>query len=209
MSVRDEYHAMTADVSAWRIARVYAEALLRAAEKHSQAEAVGEELDSLIKDVFRASPELEQLLHNRAISRDRKAPLIEKAFAGRASEAFLNFLLVLNHHERLELLRPIAAAYRELLDQKANRVRVLVETAVPLPDDQRDALQQRLRATMRREPVLETAVNPDLLGGLVVQVGDFRFDASVRSRLQTLRNQLIERSSYEIQTRRDRFSSGS
>jgi F-type H+-transporting ATPase subunit delta len=207
MSVRDEYEAMTADVSAWRVARVYAEALLRSAEKLNQADAVGEELDSLIKDVFRVSPDFELLLSNRAISREAKESVIERTLGGRASDLFLNFLLVLNHHDRLELLRPITAAYHTLLDQKAHRVRVLVETAVPLPDDQRDALMQQLHAGMQREPVLDLKVNPDLLGGLVVQVDDFRFDGSVRTRLQTLTNQLIERSSHEIQSGRDRFSS--
>src|SRR5262249_21465291 len=206
MSLREEYEIMTGDVSAWRIARVYAEALLRSAEKRQQADAVMEELDALVKDTFRTSPDFERRLSNRAMGRDAKSQVIEKALAGRASEVFLNFLLVLNQHERLDLLRLIAAAYRDLLDQRARRARVQVETAVPLPDDQREALLNRLRDQMQREPVLDLKVNPDLLGGLVVQVDDFRFDGSVRSRLQALLTQLIERSSHEIQIGRDRFS---
>ena len=60
---------------------------------------------------------------------------------------------------------------------------------------------------LRREPVLELTVDPTLLGGLVVRVGDNLFDGSVRTRIDTLRKQLIERSSHEIQSGRDRFSS--
>ena len=65
----------------------------------------------------------------------------------------------------------------------------------------------QLRDLWQREPILESAVDPDLLGGLVVQVGDWLYDASVRTQLETLRNQLITRSSHEIQSGRDRFSS--
>ncbi len=208
MSVKDEYHAMTADVGAQRVARVYAEALFRAAEQAGQGDEIMDELDSLIKDVFPAAPDFEKVLYNRAIGRDAKAPVIQKTLEGKAKPLFLDFLQVLNRHERLELLRPIAAAYRDLQDEKAGRVRVKVTTAVPLPGDQRQKLIERLHTLGRREPVLEETVDPGLLGGLVLQVDDWLYDGSVRSRLQTLRKKLIERSSYEIQTGRDRFSSG-
>ncbi len=77
---------------------------------------------------------------------------------------------------------------------------------MPLPDDQLERLRNELRGALRREPILETRVDPDLLGGLVVQVGDWVYDSSVRSRVADIRNQLIERSSHEIQSRRNRFS---
>jgi F-type H+-transporting ATPase subunit delta len=194
------------DVGAQRVARTYAQALLDAAEKRGQAQEVLDELESLVHDVFAAAPQFEGFLASRAIGRKRKPPVIRSAFQGRASDLFLNFLLVLNDHERLDLLRPILAAYRRLYEERTGHVRVRVKSAVPLPDDQRQRLEQELRAAFRREPILETRVDPDLLGGLVVQVGDWVYDGSVRSRLADIRNQLLERSSYEIQSRRDRFS---
>jgi F-type H+-transporting ATPase subunit delta len=197
----------TADVGAQRVARVYAEALLNAAEKQHQADAVLEEFASLVQDVFRAGPQFEAFLTSGIIDRDRKAEVIRSVFAGRASELFVNFLLVLNAHERLSLLRSILAAVRALRDQRARRIRVVVRTAVPLPDDQRSRLEHELREAFRLDPVLEMRVEPALLGGLVVRVGDWLYDASVRTRIETLRNQLMARSSHEIQSRRDRFSS--
>src|SRR5690242_36224 len=196
-----------ADVGAQRVARIYAQALLAAAEKRGQAQEVLDELESLVHDVFAAAPQFEGFLASRAISRKRKPPVIRSALQGRASDVFLNFLLVLNDHERLDLLRPILSAYRGLYEERTHRIRVRVKSAAPLPDDQRQRLEQELRTAFQREPILETRVDPDLLGGLVVQVGDWVYDGSVRSRLANLRNQLIERSSYEIQSRRDRFSS--
>jgi F-type H+-transporting ATPase subunit delta len=197
----------TADVSAQRVAQVYAQALLNAADANGKADAILDELDSLVTDLFRADPQVEAFLSSGAIGRDRKAEVIQKIFGGRAEELFTNFLLVLNRHERLDLLRALRTAYRELRDQLAHRVRVLVRSAVPLPDDQRDRLQQELRETFHLEPVLVTQVDPDLLGGLVVKVGDWLYDASVRAQLETIRNQLIARGSHEIQSRRDRFCS--
>jgi F-type H+-transporting ATPase subunit delta len=193
------------DVGSQRVARVYAEALLNAAEKHKQAEAVLAELEGVVHEVFGAAPHFEQFLSSGAVGRDRKQPVIHKAFGGRASEVFTNFLMVLNQHDRLDLLRPIQTAARELYDQRHRRIRVQVRTASALPDDKRQRLQQQLRQSFDMEPVLRVQVDPEILGGMVVRVGDWLYDASVRTQLETIRNQLIERSSHEIQSRRDRF----
>jgi F-type H+-transporting ATPase subunit delta len=195
------------DVGAQRVGKVYAESLLRAAEKHNQAPEVLEELESLVHDLFRRDPLIEAFLASTAIGHDRKEAALRLAFTGRASDVFLDFLLVLNKHDRLDLLRAIAAAYRDLFDQRAGRIRVHVQSAVALPDDQQDRLRQEIRSVFQKEPVLEARVNPDLIGGIVVRVGDWTYDTSVRTQLQRIRDQLIERSSYEIQSRRDRFSS--
>ncbi len=203
----DQKSQPTVDVGGQRVARVYAEALLNAAEKRGQAPETLEELESLIQDVFRSDGLFEAFLSSGAVGRQRKAEVIQKAFANRASDLFLNFLLVLNDHERLDLLRPMARAYKDLFDQRAGRVEVEVRSAVPLPDDQRERLRQELRETFHQEPVLQTKIDPDLLGGLVVRVGDWLYDASVRTQLETIRDQIVARSTHEIQSGRDRFSS--
>lgn len=193
------------DVEARRVARVYAEAMLAAAEKSGRSEEVLEELDSLITDVLQSRPEFEQFLTNPVIGRDRKHQALEDVFKGRASDLFLNFLTVLNHHDRLDILRPILLESVTLLDAMRHRRHVVVRTAVPLPDDQRARLLHELRQVMKLEPKLLTIVDPDLIGGMTVRVGDWLYDASVNTRLNTIRNQLFASSSHEIQTRRDRF----
>jgi F-type H+-transporting ATPase subunit delta len=193
------------DVGALRIARTYAEALLDAADKQGQTDAVLEELNSLVYDGFPASSQLEPFFHSRAIGRDKKKEVIAKIFRGRTSDIFSNFLFVLNAHDRLDLLRPILIEARLLHEKRTNKVRVQVSTATPLPGDQRDRLIAQLRESLKKEPVLQETVDPNLLGGLVVRVGDWLHDASVQTRLETLKNQLMESSSYEIQRGRDRF----
>ena len=196
-----------ADISAQRVARVYSEALLNAADKSGEADAVQEQLDSLVHEVFRANPQFKAFLGSGAVGRPAKGDVIRHAFQGRASALFFKFLMVLNEHERLDLLRPVAAAYKDLRDQRARRIRVQVRSAVPLGDDQRLRLQRELHDTFRLEPVLESSVDPGLIGGLVVRVGDWVYDASVRTQLENIRKHLIESSSHEIQSGRDRFSS--
>lgn len=200
-------HQPTADVGSQRVAKVYAEALLAAADKQGQADEVVEELEALVRDLFKSDPRTEAFFSSAAIGRKAKAEVIRKTFEGRASELFCNFLQVLNEHERLDLLRPILAAARDLRDQRARRIRIQVRSAVPLPDEQRERLLLELRQSFHLEPILEPQVDPDLLGGMVVKVGDWLYDGSVRTQLDNLRKQLIERSSYEIQSGRDRFCS--
>jgi F-type H+-transporting ATPase subunit delta len=196
----------TADVGAQGVAHVYAEALLNAADKQGQSDQVLESLESLIRDLFSADPHLEMFLSSSAIGRDRKTQMIDRVFGKKASPLFVDFLLVLNDHERLDLIRPILAAAKEIRDERARRIRVQVRSAVPLSEEQADRLRQQLKDELKVDPILQPEVDPELLGGVVVRVGDWLYDASVRAKLDSIRNQLIARSSHEIQSGRDRFS---
>jgi len=201
-------HRTVMDDEARHVARVYAEALYKAAEQKGQAEAVLGELEELVGGVFSQDPGAELFFASAAVSRERKEQAIRHAFGGRASETFLHFLQVLNHHDRLGMLGAIAEAYRGLHDRKARRIAVHVRSAVPLTDAERARIQEDIRAVGHLEPMLQESVDPDLLGGLVIRIRDWVYDTSVRTRLQTIRNQLIERSSHGIQRGRDRFRTG-
>ncbi|SRR6266545_1739783 len=202
----DQKSSKHADIGSERVARVYAEALLNAVEKTGEVDATFEQFDSLVHDVLDTNPLLAAVLSSPAVPSKAKAEIIEKICAGRASQLFTNFLLVLNDHVRLDLLRPILTVMHELANQRARRLRVLVRSAVPLPDDQRDRIAQGVHNAFQMEPILDLQVDPDLLGGLVLKIGDWLYDGSVRARLQEIRKRLIERSSHEIQSGRNRFS---
>jgi F-type H+-transporting ATPase subunit delta len=195
------------DIDVLRIARVYAAALLKSAQPKGVVDALQESFDSLVGDPLRRSDDPADpaaLMASGTIPKARKAEVIEKLFRGKAEDLFVDFLLVLNDHNRLNLIRPVAAMYRELRDELHRRVRVLVRSATPLADDQRERVKTLARDYYHLDPVLVEQVEPALLGGLQLQIGDRLVDLSVRSRLETLRQQLIERSSHEIQRRRDR-----
>jgi F-type H+-transporting ATPase subunit delta len=198
-----------ADVSAQRIARVYAEALLSVGWKYVQGQELMEDLDALVNQVFALEPGLETFLTSKAVDAGRKAEVIRKAFQGRAREHFVNFLLVLNAHNRLELLRPILSEYKVLYDARLRRVQARVISAVPLSERQCERIKQEIKSAINRDAQLDVEVDPSLIGGLVLRVGDFVYDGSVRTRLTVLCDQLIERGSHAVQSGRDRFSSDS
>jgi F-type H+-transporting ATPase subunit delta len=202
----DQQSQQHVDIGAEGIARVYAEALLNAADKKGEADAVREQFESLVRDVLDADPLVGAFFASPAVPSPVKAEAIRKACEGRASELFTNFLLVLNDHDRLELLRPTLAALQELYDERRRRLRVLVRSAVALADDQRERIRQGVQTAFQMEPVLDVQVDPELLGGVLVKIGDWLYDGTVRARLQAIRNHLIERSSHEIQSGRNRFS---
>jgi F-type H+-transporting ATPase subunit delta len=191
-------HATVMDDETRHVARVYADALYRSAQQSGKTDEVLSDLESLVKDVFRQDPGLEAFFSSAAIGQDRKQEAIKKAFEGRAPEIFVNFLLVLNAHRRLDHLRPIAEAFRTLSDRNAGRVVVHVRSAVPLTNDQRERIKKDVREVGQREPILDEAVDPSLLGGVIIKIQDWVYDASVRTRLLSIRDQIIERSSNAI-----------
>ena len=196
-----------ADISVKRLATVYGEALLNAAQEANRVPEVLEEIDSLIDDVFRADGRLEPLFAGAAVGRKARKEAIEKAFASRASEIFYKFLLVLNDHDRLDLMRPVRRALHDLHHERARRLHVLVYSAVPLAEEFKTRVEGVVRERFQLEPILETYVDPALLGGLKIRIGDNVYDATIRTKIDNLRKQLIASSSHEIQSRRDRFSS--
>jgi F-type H+-transporting ATPase subunit delta len=112
----------------------------------------------------------------------------------------------LNRHGRLALLWSVIRQARAVLDRRQNRKPVTVRSAVPLDATQLESVKTRLTALVQATPVITLEVDPSLIGGLVVQVGDDVYDASVRTRLEAIRGRLIERKTHEIQSRRDHFS---
>jgi F-type H+-transporting ATPase subunit delta len=184
---------------------LYAKALLGASETAGTTEALLAEFDSLVHDVLDKLPAFESVLRSGLVSHEDKVKLIDKSLGGKASPLLLNFLKVLSSHGRLHALRSIHRAARALYDQMRGRKRVKVSTAAPLDGALEQRLRQSLRGMLGGEPVLEHVVDPSLIGGIVLRVGDTVYDGSVSAQLEQVRTQMINRSVHEIQSRRDRF----
>ena len=186
------------------LTRNYAEALLAASG--ARAEAVVGELEEFRADVLDAHPDYAALIASPTVAGAEKDRVLTASLDGRADETVLRFLRVLNRHGRLAILPSVIAQARATLDRRLNRKAVTVRSAVALDEAQQAALRDRLAALVQATPVITLEVDPSLIGGLVVQVGDAVYDASVRNRLERLRGRLTERKTHEIQSRRDHFS---
>lgn len=193
------------DVTAERIAAVYAEAFLDVAQAAGEAESLALELEAVVREVLDPWPDFESLLASSIISHEEKSQILRRVFGGRVSPRVLDFLLVLSRRGRLDCLRVIVRAVREEWIRRRNEIRVRVRTAVALKTEVASELERTLESLLGRRPIIEQRVEPDLLGGIVIEVGDTVFDASVAVQLERVRKQIIDRSAHEIQSRRDRF----
>ncbi len=194
-----------ADVGMERIGEVYAEALLGAAEQTAAAEDVLEELGTLVTGVLDRFPKFEAVLASGLISQDEKSGIIDRTLSGRASPLLVNFLKVVAAHGRLDCLRAIHRQARLLLDERAGRVHVTLTTAVPVDATAAFRIAERIHKIVDAEAVVTQRVDPELIGGAVLRVGDTVYDGSIANQLKNVRKQMLDRSAHEIQSRRDRF----
>ena len=188
------------------LARRYAEALVDAAQKEAGVDAALAELAEIEEDVLKPHPRFAQVLASARVPSPEKDRMLRELFEGRASSLVLRFLRVLNRHGRLNILGSVLREARVLWDRRNRRIPVRVRSAVPLDEAQLDSLRQRLTRLVDGTPIVTASTDADLIGGLVVQVGDQLYDASVKHRLSQLRQRLIEGKTHEIQSRRDQFS---
>lgn len=195
-----------ADVGSLQVARVYAEAFLNAAEQASQVDEVLADFEALVQTAEAPRSELRRFFTSGVIGRQTRGEVIQKTFEGRAHPLLVNFLRVVNDHDRIPLIPAILFEMKRLRDQRARRLPVNVHSAVPLADDQVERIRQTVQRALDLEPVLEVKVDPELLGGLLIRVGDHVFDGTVRTKINDLRDELLARGSYEIQSGRNRFS---
>jgi F-type H+-transporting ATPase subunit delta len=179
------------------LARVYGDALLSLAAARAEEDEVREGLEGLARAI-EAQPDFELFLDSPLVDDAEKRAFLERLLRGRAPDLLVDGLQVVRRKGRLGLLRAIARAYREAWMRLRKRVEVDVVTAVPLAEELRRAIAAAASRRAGREAVLRERVEPDLLGGLVVKIGDEKFDASVARELAVLEQRLLARASAEI-----------
>ena len=167
--------------------RRYADAAFEIALRDGTVETWRQELDTAA--VTSTSGELERILANPALPLDQRVTVAEKVFA-KLSGPVRNLVLLMVRRNRIEQLPRVAAEFRRLDDRHNGLTHATATSAAPLGADEIRAITARLEELTGGRIALETAVDPSLLGGLVVRVGDRLIDGSVRGRLERLRNQL-------------------
>jgi F-type H+-transporting ATPase subunit delta len=170
----------------------YAEALFEAARERDELEEVLEELQEF-ETALEESEELRLFFYGSQIPEREKRRAIDALTEG-MSLTTRNFLKVLSDNGREEIFEEILLRYEELVKEYLGKVEVAVTTAVELSEDQLDRMKERLgRSLEGREVILQTSVDPNILGGAVFQYGGRMIDSSVRGRLEGLREEMLER----------------
>jgi F-type H+-transporting ATPase subunit delta len=168
--------------------RVYANALFEAAQEQSKLDAVREQLREVV-DAEAQVPELRALLRNPQLDPRARAAAIEDILAG-AEDLLRNFLLLLADKGRTGQLEEIAREFERLVAEHEGVIHAELTTAVELSDQEATKLLGQIEQASGRKVDATRRVDPDLIGGIVLQVGSHRLDASVRGRLERLRRQL-------------------
>ena len=170
------------------IARNYAEALFDLAGRTGQADRYADLIDAVAAAV-ETIPKVKAVLMSPRVPKAAKARFLGEALK-QAPREFVLWLQALVKRGRQSILREIALEYQALLDQKLNRVRASV-TLARKPDDKLKAMvEERLGRQLNKQVIAAYLVDPEILGGTIIRVGDRVLDGSVRRRVTKLRRQL-------------------
>ncbi|MDP1823397.1 MAG: ATP synthase F1 subunit delta [Archangium sp.] len=174
------------------VARRYARALLDAAGP--DADKVLEQLEN-ITAYFDGQPEIFATISSPALARSQRLSLVDAVInnAPGIQPVVANLMKLLNDRNRFGSIPFITRQFRDMVDSRMGRVRGSVTSAAKLGDTQVAALKKQLEAITQRSVVLETKVDPALIGGVVAQVGSHMYDGSLRSQLAELGRTLINR----------------
>jgi F-type H+-transporting ATPase subunit delta len=179
---------MTAGAAAGRYARALFDVVLK---EGGDIEKVQADFQQFV-DLFAQHPVLATTLANPAIPASKKhgvaKALIERA--GTISPVVGKMILLLAERDRMALLPEIARNYRERVMDHQKIIRGQVTTAIALPPDKLRALEQGLQAATGRKVVLETKVDPSIIGGVKAQIGSVVYDGSIATQLETFRQKL-------------------
>jgi F-type H+-transporting ATPase subunit delta len=173
------------------IARNYAEALFELGERSGQTQLYADLIDAVAAAV-ETTPQVQAVLMSPRVPKSEKSRLLGAALKDVPRE-FVLFLQALIKRGRQQLLGEIAAEYHTLLDVKFNRVRAGVTLARPADESLKKTIQDRLSQQLGKEVLASFSVDPEILGGTVVRVGERIHDGSTRRRMTRLRRQLLSK----------------
>jgi F-type H+-transporting ATPase subunit delta len=195
------------DTGVERIAQVYAQAIIEAADKRGCRDEVLAELESLVRDVLPKVPRAVAVFASPRVGIEQKAALIDRIAAGRMLPVTVHSLHVLARHGRLGIVAEVVAAARRLAEQLAGRKQAVFTTAMPLSGDDQRKLVAEVEQAVGVTLAPSFAVDPALIGGLVVRIGDTVYDQSIATGLARLGGNLHRRTIHEIQHGRNRLAS--
>ena len=172
--------------------RIYARALFDAAKHHDRLARVREDLADFVATVEEV-PELRALLRDPVLDPKEKADALDSILGG-VDDLVRNFLLLVAEKNRTAEIEEIARELDRLVAAEERRLEVELTTAFELSDEDAKTIVSQIEKASGRDVDATRSVDPDLIGGLILQAGSMRVDASVRGRLNRLRQDLVTRS---------------
>lgn len=171
------------------LARRYAQALFLSSQEKNILDEVEAEL-KLVVGSINDSPDLAQIIDRDLIPPEEKKAIIEKLFSGRISSQTMNFLKLVFDKRREKYLQEMLTEYVDLADTARNMLEAEVKTAAELSPQQEETIKQGLAAFSGKQVRLKIELDPSLLAGVMIKIGDKVYDGSARQQLQSMRKRL-------------------
>jgi len=171
------------------VARRYARALYEEAERSSKIEVVDDDME-LIRKTLQESGELDRFFQSPVISRGKKSDVVRTLFESRLDPLTYRFLAMLIRKQREDHFPRIVRAFRDMRDEQMGVVEVIARSAHPLGPEERAELVEAVVRLTGKEIRLKAVTDAELIGGVVIRVGDTVYDGSARHQLSQLRDRL-------------------
>ncbi|OGI22042.1 MAG: ATP synthase F1 subunit delta [Candidatus Melainabacteria bacterium RIFOXYA12_FULL_32_12] len=172
------------------IADRYAIAMIDLGEKTNQLDILGDDL-SKINNTFKSNPELLKFLEHPTITADDKKDVINKIFKDAVTDYALSLTKLLLDRNRIFLFPYLVSHYNDILSKKRNITVAKIITAIDIDDDTKNRVKDKLEKALSCSIKLETRINPDIIAGMVIKIGDKIIDGSIKTKLENMKKQLI------------------
>ena len=200
-------HDSVFDTGAEQLGQSYAQALISAAANAGVADQVVAQLGRLTDEYLAGSPQLAAAFSSPRIGATEKTRVIDRIFGEEFHPVLIKFLKVMANRDRLGYVAAVRKAAEAIHDEMMGRVVALVKTSVPLDDNLRNQIAQRLGQSMNKQVRLIETVDPSLIGGMVIRVGDQVFDSSVVNRLNKMARRTRDGFSAKLLQKFEQFTS--
>lgn len=198
-------HPNVFDTDKQQLGDVYAKALLGFGKESGKLDSLVEELEAVV-EVVHQLPKFRGMLESPRIDVQTKNGMIDKAFGNKVSKEMVNFLKVVSSKGRLDCLSSIQSSALKMHDEMAGRVQATLTTAEQVEDSLRKDIADRLSKVLGKTVNLNASVDPAIIGGMVIRVGDTVYDGSVVNQLEQVRVKAAKRAADAIREKLDRFA---
>ena len=174
---------------AGKLEKVYADALFELAQEENNLDCIAEEIEA-VSVLFSQNEDFTKLLSVPTVSLCEKKKLLSECFEGKINDTVFNFLNVLCDNGRINHLVSVASCFKEMYNDNKGILEVTVTTIRPLSDTLRQKLADKLAKISGKQIVLVEKTDAAIMGGIVLNYNNTQIDASVKSRLDTMRQQI-------------------
>ena len=168
----------------------YAKSILLLAEKRNEVEQVREDFE-MIESICNTNPDFLNMLRSPLVSISKKQRILDLIFKDKLAELTTHLIEIIVRKHRERYLYDIAVRFGELYDKTHNITRGVLTSAAPLSDEQRKTIKDLVEKQLQTTFKMEEKIDPELIGGFTLKVGDLLFDGSTYARLRDLKKEFL------------------